>query len=250
MDEYTAEQVLRGYERIERSVSEFAEQIPLLPQNENIEPPSLITCMMDACGLIDSLLREMTPASVTINGETKFKDDCNIYDFANLHAKNLDLPNTRSVLLVSPPRYLTPFEPWKSLISGGKYLPLPWWQNYNSLKHDRLSHIRKATLESILDAVCALHQTISRRIDMVPMMMRRGWFPTGSYMVDYILGDVKNGSLPDAFVIQTKLFAVPVGKGSGRKPEECQFPEKFSELLPSMFISKPEFLEFLGIISK
>ena len=82
------------------------------------------------------------------------------------------------------------------------------------------------------------------------MMMRRGWFPTGSYMVDYILGDVKNGSLPDAFVIQTKLFAVPIGTGRPMKPEECQFPENLDDLQPWKFTSKPEFLEFLGIISK
>jgi len=250
MDEHTAEQVLVGYERIERSLSEFAEHIPLLAQNEKIVTPSLITCMIDACGLIDSLFRDMTPASVTINGETKSKDDCNIFDFANLHAKTLDLPNTRSVLLISPPRYLIPFEPWKSLIAEGKYSALPWWLDYNSLKHDRLSNIHKGTLKSTLDAVCALHQVIARRLDMVPMMMRRGWFPTGAYIVDHILDNVNKGRLPDAHVIQTKFFAVPTGQRGSARPEERQFPEVFSELKPWKFTCKQEFLEFLGIVGK
>ncbi|MFQ5882784.1 MAG: hypothetical protein ACE5I9_10000 [Candidatus Methylomirabilales bacterium] len=238
MDEYIAEQVLRWYERIERGILEFAEQIPLVPQNEGLEVPILITYLMDACGLLDSLFRDLTSNPVTVDGKTKSRDECDIVDFAKLHARVLGLPETRSVLLVSPPRYRTPFEPWMSLLTGGDYSPLPWWQIYNSLKHDRLSHIHEGTLEATLDAVCALHQVIARRIDMVPMLLRRGWFPLGGYFVDGIIEDAARGQLPDTFIVQTLLFAVPVGRE--------QFPADFSNLNPGLYKCKREFVEFLG----
>lgn len=249
MNEYVADQVLRWYERLERDILDFAEHVPLTPQNEDLQAPFLATTLIDACSLLDSVFRDMTDKSVLVNGENKKRDDCKIPDFAQLHSANLDLSNTRSIMLVSPPNYRAPFKPWENLTPGGDYIPLSWWQAYNDLKHDCLLNIHKATLGATLDALCALHQVLVRRIEMVPYLMRHGWFPTGHYLVDYILDDVaKKGSLPGVFVVQTNLFAVPVGKSSGLRPGEQQFPENFSNLAPWLYICKPELLEFLSII--
>ena len=161
VDEYTFDQVFAWYERIEREVLEFSERVPLTAENETLKAPRLISCLMDSCGLLDSVFRDRIGNDlVIVKGKSKAKKDCTIKDYADLHSTSLDLPNTRSVMLVSPPRYRCPFAPWKSLTQG--YVDLPWWQTYNSLKHDLLSNIQKGTLGNVLDALCALHQVLAR----------------------------------------------------------------------------------------
>lgn len=244
MDEYVASEVLRWYERLERKILEFAEHVPLTPQNEDIQSPSLATPLIEACSLLDSVFRNMTDKTVTVNGKKKSKDDCKIPDFAQLHSSPLDLPNTRSIMLVSPPSLRVPFEPWRNLTSGGSYIPLSWWQSSNDLKHDCLANLHKATLGATLDSLCALLQVLAKQFEMVRFLLRRGWFPTAEYTVDYILQDIGKGSLPSTFVVQTNLFAVPF-RSRGAKPGEYQFPEDLKNLKLYDFKCKPELLEFL-----
>jgi len=238
VDEYRIDQALKAYERIEDGLLEFSKHVPIVAANEGIQSPALISGIVDACGLLDSLFRGMTPDPATVSGKTKRRRDCDICDFADIHAGALDLPNTRSVVLVSPPSYRRPFEPWESLLKNGSYSPLSWWQDYNALKHDRLVDIEKGTLGAALDATCALHQVIARRVDLVPSLLRRGWFSAGFWNVNAVLDDARNGSLPDAFIVQTRLFATPVGKR--------QFPSDLAELHPGLFQCKSAFIEFLG----
>jgi len=122
--------------------------------------------------------------------------------------------------------------------AGGDYASLPWWKDYNSLKHDRLMHINKGTLKTTINACGALQQVIARRLDLVPMLVRRRWLSTGRLIIDYVLSEAKEGRLPATFVVQTRLFATPTGKE--------QFPDKLSELKPGLFECKMEFIEFMG----
>jgi hypothetical protein len=246
MDQFVANEVLRWYERLERSVLEFGERVPLTTENETLKAPILASVLIDACSLLDSMFRDMTPDPVSVNGKSKSRRDCNIVDFASLHSDPLNLPNTRSVVLVSPPRYRAPFEGWKTLNMNQGYTSLPWWQAYTDVKHDCLSNLDKATVGSTLDALCALNQTIARRLDMIRIVMRHGWFPSGTYDISYVLGEVNEGKLPDRFVIQTKLFAVPVGPPRGSSPASRQFPADLKDLNPYFFQCKKEFLEFFG----
>lgn len=190
MDQYVADQVLCWYERLERSVLEFGEHVTLTSENETLKAPVLASILIDACSLVDSMFRDMTPVSGSVNGKTKSNRECDIVDFARLHSQRLELPNTQSVVLVSPPRYRVPFEKWKDLTASHAYVPLPWWQAYTSLKHDCLSNLNQATVGFTLDALCALNQIIARRLDMVRIVMRHGWFPSGKYDISYILGEV------------------------------------------------------------
>ncbi len=245
MDDYVADQVLRWYERLERGVLEFAEKVPLTQENENLRAPFLATILIDSCSLLDSIFRSRTPESVKIGEKVKNRDECKIPDFAALHAQTLDLPNTRSLMLVAPPSLRSPFKPWQVLTSESEYIPLSWWQCSNDLKHDCVSNLDKATLRVTLDSLCALHQVISRQVEMVPYLLRRGWFSTGQYPVDYIIKDLAQNGLPDVFVVQTKLFAVPIGKARGSSAAESQFPEDLKDLQIWRYQCKRELLDFL-----
>jgi hypothetical protein len=94
MDQFVADQVLSWYERLERSALEFGEHVPLTSENETLKAPILASVLIDACSLVDSMFRDMTPVSVSVNGKTKSKTDCDIVDFARLHSQHLDLPDT------------------------------------------------------------------------------------------------------------------------------------------------------------
>ena len=235
MDAYTADRLLDWYERIERGVLEFAQHVPLTEDREWLDFPLLASYLVDACGLIDSIFRDMTPDPAPLANGPIPKKKCEIPHFAELHARPLDLPNTRSIMLVSPLRLRSPFSPWTTLLTSGRYSDLDWWIAHNKLKHDRLAYIHLSTLKATLDALCGLHQIISRRLDHVAHLVRRGWFPRGLYPIDHIIKESEKGHLPECYVVQAKLFATPVGPiGSQQKHErekhERQFPSDLKDL--------------------
>jgi hypothetical protein len=63
MDQFVADQVLSWYERLERSVLDFGERVPLAVENEALKAPMLASALIDACSLLDSMFRDMTPES-------------------------------------------------------------------------------------------------------------------------------------------------------------------------------------------
>ncbi len=246
MDDYTKDQLLQWYERIEKVVLDFAERVPLSDTNEKIEVPKLVSPLMDACGLLDSVWRDMTPNPVIVGGKSKTRGACVITDFAELYAKKFDLPNTRSILRVTPQRYRTPFASWAGMLSGSAYTPLPWWQVYNELKHDRLRHMRKATLEVALDGICALHQVLSKHLELIPILLRRRWFTVGSKSIKDVLAGASRGRLPGAFVVETELFAVLVGQTSVVGKVIRQFPQKMSDVRTGLLECKQSFVDFMA----
>lgn len=210
MDEYTGDQVLRWYERLETSILEYSEHVPLVQTNENLESPFLVSCLMDACGLIDSLFRVLVD-SKPINGKPKNKGDYNIDDFRNCFSTKLNLPNMRSILLQAPPRYLIPFSSWAEGLNPS------WWKAYNNLKHDRLTSIKEGTLGAALNALCALHQLLARfpKREMFKLLIRQGWLKINSWNPELILQQFEDYGTPTAkFIVQTKLFGAPIGAGN------------------------------------
>ena len=252
MDEYLIDQVLEGYNRIEAQILGFSQWVPLISENENLKAPIFTTCILDACGLLDSFFRGFLPDPVNINGQQKGRRDCNIEDYANLYSQNLDLPNTRSLMLISPPRFRSPFEKWSRLNPSQPYIPLPWWQAHTSLKHDRLVYMEKATLGVALDCVCALHQVIARicRIEIIQLLIRRNWMTTSPYFASSVRKDLErpSGKLSGVFIIQSKLFAVPVGEfhDGPLEKRKFQFPSDLSGIPLGRLACKSEFRDLLA----
>lgn len=200
MDEYTGDQVLRWYERLELSVLEYSEHVPLVQANDNLESPFLVSCLMDAGGLIDSLFRELVDDSKPIKKKLKLKRDYNIDDFRHCFSSRLNLPNMKSILLQSPPRYLSPFSTWATATSEAEYLNPDWWKAYNNLKHDRLTFIKKGTLGAALNALCALHQLLARfpKREMFKLLIRQGWLKINSWNPELILQEFESYETPVA----------------------------------------------------
>ncbi|WP_278719221.1 hypothetical protein [Bacteroides caecimuris] len=60
-----------------------------------------------------------------------------------------------------------PFYAW----SSGIFAPLPWYQGYNQVKHNRYANFHKANFDNVMNAVagllCILHAQIGERMDPV-----------------------------------------------------------------------------------
>jgi len=251
MDEYTGDQVLRWYERMENIILKFSEHVPLVPENDNLKTPFLISCLIDSCGLLDSIFRDLVDHPALEKKSTKKKKNNNIEDYAKCFSTQFNLPNMRSVLLQAPLRYLTPFSAWSSKTKAGKYSSLRWWDAYNNLKHDRLTYIEEGTLGTTLNALCALHQVLARtpEVEMFRQFLRYGWIESPFIEPEEFIKMVEKSGTPTFgySIFQTKLFSAPTGKRNEDDTFELtEFPKNIKELLPSRYRSSEELAKFMG----
>jgi hypothetical protein len=242
MDEFLTTSVIHWYEDVEDRLLEFLRFVPLTDANLSVTSPPLAGVITEACNILDSVFREVSPPVVTVAGKAIPRDDLDITDFAKLYAARFDLPNTKSIALVSPPRYVIPFDVWAAVASGGgPYKPAPWWTAYTKLKHNRIAEINRATLESTVQSVCALHQVIARLPEFARASMRHGWLQSGMRLsVEYVVEQLeKGGRTPDPHLVETKLFATPVGR-----PD--QFPTNLSDFHTMNYVCSARLLRFFG----
>jgi len=78
------------------------------------------------------------------------------------------------------------------------------------------------------------------------MLIRRGWLSTGIWALKAVITDAEAGKLPDAFIVQTKVFATPIGSKTGFKLEEGHFPDDLKQLKPHYFQAGMDFYKFFG----
>jgi hypothetical protein len=194
----------------------------------------------EACNILDSLFREISPSTVTITGKPKDRERLDITDYADLYAGRYTLPATKSVIFVSPPQYLVPFKAWESITAGGAYAPLSWWTTHNKLKHDRIGHILdKSTLRNTVDAICGLHQVIAKLPELARATLRHSWLQTSDLDPEFVI-KVREGArqaVGVTFIVQSKLFALPVGQ----EP----FPDDIQALQPHAY-GKSRLSTFFG----
>lgn len=66
-----------------------------------------------------------------------------------------------------PNHIFKPFDVW----NAGAYVPLPWYQGYNQVKHNRFAHFNEANLENVMNAIagllCILHAQVGPAMDIV-----------------------------------------------------------------------------------
>jgi hypothetical protein len=183
----------------------------------------------------------VSPSRFTVRGKSIPRNKLDITHFAKLYAGRFDLPSTRSIVLVSPPRYVVPFKEWAALPSGGAYKPAPWWTAYTKMKHNRIAEITQATLDSAVQSLCGLHQVIARLPEFARASMRHGWLQPGmKWSVEYVVEELEKGGLTRAtHLVETKLFATPVGR-----PD--QFPANLSDFHTMNYVCSARLLRFFG----
>ncbi len=66
-----------------------------------------------------------------------------------------------------PKHIFKPFEIW----NAGMFAPIPWYQRYNHVKHNRFANFQEANLDNVMNAIagllCILHAQIGENMDSV-----------------------------------------------------------------------------------
>ena len=135
------------------------EYIPYSDNHKNVVSPKFIPIILEACTLIESILKDITDSDET-------KQNFKIY--SELHDNNLELSETISLFLSTPLQFLQPYKEW--LTQTPK-----WWNAYNNLKHDRLNSYQYATYENAILSLSALHQLISKCCAFTDYIIEAGW---------------------------------------------------------------------------
>ena len=156
MDDLDKDQVLQWYGWLEDELVDILKYIPLADQNLKAFSPQLASLIIESCGLLDSILRQISPDPAMVDGKKIPREDLNMVHYAKLYAAKFEIPTSKSILLITPSKYLTPFGGWLGFLSKGKYQPPPWWQTHNELKHDRIANLIKAKLKVAIDSLCRL----------------------------------------------------------------------------------------------
>ena len=243
MDDFEKDQVLQWYEWLENELLEILKYVPPADQNLATFSPRLASLIIESCGLLDSILRQISSDPEMVNGKNKPRDKLDISDYANLYASKFDLPASKSILLLTPPRYLTPFSAWLGLLSEGEYQSPPWWRIHNELKHDRIANLRKARLEVAIESLCALHHVIAMVPEFASAFLRRGWVLGGGALAPQFKLEILEGKMPGtmlSLLVESKLFIVARGL--------TKFPDRIEDFDPERFDvgASERIINFLG----
>jgi len=186
--------VVSNFVQVEEQLINCLNYIPFIEENKAVISPKFIPIIMESCGLIDSVFKELSNSN---NDRLTFKK------YYELHNERLDLENNKSLFLISPLKVLNPFQDW------GNIQPV-WWQAYNNLKHNRLDNYHFANYTNAILSLCGLHQLIARCKMFLGSIIRYGWIDfTDTEMPEQISSVIGLGSLmnnPPDIAVESKLF--------------------------------------------
>lgn len=216
MDETKAWYIIKWLGSIESELCRFLQYVPFHEQNKRVWSPKLAIVMGEACALIDSVFRSMSPGIVEIKGRRRTRKSLTIDDYRFLFSDQLRLTTRKVVALVWPPFYVTPFAGWNSPVPGQQPC-LPWWAVHNDLKHSRADDFTKATLENAIDALAAALILIGLIKEFTRPIIAEGW-------VEHPQLRLQQLSLSNSLdaTVDTQLFSFYIG--------ERELPENLSEL--------------------
>ena len=189
--------ILTNFVSLEMRLCECLDFLPYINENKNVASPKFVPIILDACSLIDSILRNFVGIENNRSNLKKLIEETD---------NSFELENTISMFLVPDYMFLNPFALSK------KHMPL-WWNAYNLIKHDRINNYSKATYENTVLSICALHQVIVRNYDFISNMISAGWFNNESTdMVEVISAQHVGSQVKPIAVIpvESKLFVTPL----------------------------------------
>ncbi len=231
--------MLQWYEWLEEQLLEVTAVIPLSDVTWNVYSPRLATIITESCALLDAVFRNSASIVTFVGDKVVYSSQLTITHYASIFSKRYNLPRLKSILLIPLPRYLTPFSEWELLLTGGTYKPLPWWRTFTSLKHNKISHLSKATFKEAVNSLCALHQVISVLPEYSRAILRRGWIPGSRLNPELLVKELETGSNPShSVLVETSLFVLARGKE--------EFPNNIGDFRPAFFDASKRISDFFG----
>lgn len=235
MKENDSELVLEWFTELEDRLSAFLHTVNYSEQNRRGTFPRLANIIVDAGSIVDTILRE------EFEETSKRKAALNIIDYHARYEERLKLSSGRLLLYQYPPQYIEPFRDWSQKPSG----KLTWWNDYNELKHNRISEYQRATLSTAVNTMGALFQVIASMNTFFESLLRRDMVDTRGLGVTGpqrgIIEWVDDKKCLETILIESLLFAFPRGRE--------HFPVNIDDMSPSHFGGK-RLVNFMGRSSK
>lgn len=222
IDEATVTNIIKWYESLENQMIDFLKYVPPQTQNMKTWSPRLATLIVEACSLIDSLLRYISPSRGTVQEEEKERKRLKVPDFAELYSAERRLPDRKVIVLTSPPEYRSPFYIWKANPSKSPQ----WWTANNDLKHSRIDSFTKATLETAIDALAGSLLIIATTPQVIPGLVRHGYLDLSGRDALSTIKNLQN-RYGELATLETPLFAISFSNDP--------LPENIHEFNPRLY---------------
>ena len=128
-----AETVLNTYQRIEDSLHSVLQVVPYCDNHKQVWSDYLVTVILEACSLLDSLWRAQSMQSSCVQ-KAKKRNDLNMFDYFKYYGEYMEPKWV--VFWAEEPVMKYPFKGWSKT---GQYKTrddqdfLDWWTAYNNL---------------------------------------------------------------------------------------------------------------------
>jgi len=190
--------VVASFQQAETMLEGFLQVVPFCEEHENVWSPQLVTILIEACSQLDSLW------ITELRGEGE-ETRPNIQDyFTKLGSK---VSNNWLVIWGEKGVKVQPFAAWHG---ASTYKPLPWWQAYNNLKHDRLKHRKEATYRNAVDSMAGLFIAMYKCRNCADALAEQEWaVAPARYGME--AADFYGDSCPMLGVVaESKFFSYPM----------------------------------------
>jgi hypothetical protein len=200
--------ILAAYNRTERQLEDFLGAIPLETAHLSVWSPVLASIILEAASQLDSLWKLQLRALGKDPSKANIKD--HFANFGNSVAKRW------LVVWSDGGHKFIPFEAWDAvtLFDKDQYPPVPWWQAYNDLKHDRWENKREATIRNAVFAVGGLFVAIVHSPLMGDGLRESGWLRT-DWNPDIVVANLRGDPISHATQasFETSLMSYAVAHG-------------------------------------
>ena len=199
--EFNAAWAIDGFEALEKSIKEAMRFVPYCEAHREVWSPIFAECVLNACSQLDSLWRAEARLLHGKNGSS-----LTITDYFKLFRKQVT--EGRWVLFWGETgEKVAPFLPWED---SNMYMPLPWWQAYTKLKHDRWGNVTEGTFERCVHAAAALFLGICRSGICCEAVVGSGWPSWDILSLNPMdLVDETHDGRPRHLVLETGCFTYP-----------------------------------------
>lgn len=178
--------------------------VPYCTAHRNVWSAHFTEIILEAASQVDSILKATTKII-----DPRAPDKLEIKDHRKRFGK-LVAKQDAIFFGGASPVVVSPFSEWK----GGNKNP-EWWTAYNKLKHDRFTHQSRATLGHAVDAVAGLLLAIVYCGQCDLAIMSADLIDTSGYNPWSEATHLRDIPPRMSSIIETKLFAHPLGVGGG-----------------------------------
>lgn len=187
--------IVAAFERVESTLGAFLANVPLVQEHLSVWSPVLVGTIFESCSQVDSLwkLRAGSASNTTIT------------DHFRNHASAVS--DEWLVLWDGDGFELRPFSAWSGQT---QHSPLPWWQAYNSLKHNRWENVKDATVAHAVDAAAALFIAIATDPACHAVLAERNWMHS-QYASDWTLEKLASPAGILGVTVESTLFSYAIG---------------------------------------